>query len=75
MRLVSSPGSTTKRVEAPRAKVVLVNPRFEPSYWGLQHSLPFIRKRSVFPNSALPLIAACTPADYEVTLVDDLFSN
>lgn len=71
MSFLSLNGQTPRTVKSKRAKIVLINPRFEPSYWGLQYSLPLIGKRAVFPNLGLPVIAACTPAEYQVTLVDE----
>ena len=32
------------------ADIVLINPRFEVSYWGLEYALPFIGKRSQSPG-------------------------
>src|SRR5712692_7218384 len=52
------------------ANIVLINPRFEVSYWGLEHALPFVGKRANLPIAALPLLAALTPAEHNVTLVD-----
>ncbi|HWI26299.1 MAG TPA: radical SAM protein [Stellaceae bacterium] len=53
------------------AEIVLINPRFEVSYWGLEHALPFLNKKSILPTAALPLIAALTPAEHSVTIVDE----
>src|SRR5262249_51252724 len=57
----------------PRAapEIVLINPRFEVSYWGLEHALPLVGKRANLPVACLPLLAALTPADYRVTLIDE----
>lgn len=51
--------------------IVLINPRFEVSFWGLEHALPFIGKRSALPVAALPLLAALTPSEHRVTLIDE----
>ena len=40
------------------AHIVLINPKFEISFWGLEHALPLIGKRANMPVAALPLIAA-----------------
>jgi hypothetical protein len=40
------------------AKIVLITPRFEVSYWGLEHALPILGKRANLPVAALPLLAA-----------------
>lgn len=53
------------------AEIVLINPRFEVSYWGLEHALPIFGKRANLPVAALPLLAALTPAGHNVTLVDE----
>src|SRR5437660_695250 len=51
--------------------VVLINPRFEVSYWGLEHALPLFGKRANLPVAALPLLAALTPPPHTVTLLDE----
>jgi radical SAM superfamily enzyme YgiQ (UPF0313 family) len=53
------------------ANIVLINPRFEVSYWGLEHALPFVGKRANLPVAALPLLAALTPGEHTVTLIDE----
>jgi radical SAM superfamily enzyme YgiQ (UPF0313 family) len=52
-------------------RIVLINPRFEPSYWGLEYALPILGKRANLPVACLPLLAALTPAVHEVTLIDE----
>jgi radical SAM superfamily enzyme YgiQ (UPF0313 family) len=53
------------------AHIVLINPRFEPSYWGLEYALPLLGKRANTPVGSLPLLAALTPAEHTVTLLDE----
>ena len=53
------------------AEIVLVNPRFEVSYWGLEHALPLLGKRASVPPACLPLLAALTPDEHQVTLLDE----
>jgi radical SAM superfamily enzyme YgiQ (UPF0313 family) len=53
------------------AEIVLINPRFEVSYWGLEYALPILGKRANLPVAALPLLAALTPEGHHVTLVDE----
>ena len=53
------------------AHIVFINPRFEVSYWGLEHALPVLGKRANLPVAALPLLAALTPAGHTVALVDE----
>jgi radical SAM superfamily enzyme YgiQ (UPF0313 family) len=52
-------------------KIVLINPRFEVSYWGLEHALPLFGKRANLPVACLPLLAALTPREHEVLIVDE----
>jgi radical SAM superfamily enzyme YgiQ (UPF0313 family) len=53
------------------ADIVLINPRFEISYWGLEHAVPFLGARAAMPVANLPLLAALTPPGHNVTLVDE----
>ncbi|HEV3260881.1 MAG TPA: radical SAM protein, partial [Gemmataceae bacterium] len=53
------------------ADIVLISPRFEVSYWGLEHALPIVGKRANLPVAALPLLAALTPGEHTVTLLDE----
>src|SRR4051794_21709760 len=53
------------------ADIVFINPRFEVSYWGMEHALPFLGKRANLPVACLPLLAALTPAEHSVTLIDE----
>jgi radical SAM superfamily enzyme YgiQ (UPF0313 family) len=53
------------------ADIVLVNPRFDVSYWGLEHALPYLGKRANLPTACLPLLAALTPDEHSVTLIDE----
>jgi radical SAM superfamily enzyme YgiQ (UPF0313 family) len=53
------------------ADIILINPRFEVSYWGLEHGLPLLGKRANMPVACLPLLAALTPAGHRVTLIDE----
>jgi len=53
------------------ADIVIINPRFEVSYWGMEYALPFIGKRGNLPVACLPLLAALTPAEHTVTLMDE----
>src|SRR4051812_26994568 len=53
------------------ADIVLINPRFEVSYWGMEYALPLMGKRANLPVSCLPLLAALTPGEHTVTLIDE----
>jgi radical SAM superfamily enzyme YgiQ (UPF0313 family) len=56
---------------AAMADIVIINPKFEMSFWGLEACLPILGKRSNMPVAALPLLAALTPPEHRVTLVDE----
>jgi radical SAM superfamily enzyme YgiQ (UPF0313 family) len=53
------------------AEIVFVNPRFTVSYWGLEYALPLLRKRANLPTACLPLLAALTPDEHRVTIMDE----
>src|ERR1700730_2328123 len=53
------------------ADIVLINPKFEVSFWGLEHAMPFFGKRANMPVAALPLLAALTPDGHSITLIDE----
>lgn len=53
------------------ARIVLISPRFEHSYWGLEYMLPITGKRANIPVAALPLLAAITPRTHEVRILDE----
>ncbi len=53
------------------ADIVLINPRFEVSYWGMEAALPLMGKRANLPVACLPLLAALTPSEHTVTLLDE----
>ncbi len=52
-------------------EIVLINPRFEISYWGMEHALPFAGKKANLPVACLPLLAALTPSKYSVVIMDE----
>lgn len=53
------------------ADIVFLNPRFSVSYWGLEHALPLLHKRANLPTACLPLLAALTPKEHRVTIIDE----
>ena len=53
------------------ADIVLINPRFEASYWGLEYAMPLLGKRANLPSACLPLLAALTPMEHNVTIIDE----
>jgi radical SAM superfamily enzyme YgiQ (UPF0313 family) len=53
------------------ADIVIINPKFEMSFWGLQEGLRFLGKQANMPVGALPLLASLTPPEHQVTLIDE----
>jgi radical SAM superfamily enzyme YgiQ (UPF0313 family) len=53
------------------ADIVLINPRFEASFWGMEYALPLFGKKANLPVACLPLLAALTPPGHNVTLLDE----
>jgi radical SAM superfamily enzyme YgiQ (UPF0313 family) len=53
------------------ADIVLINPRFELSFWGLEHSMRIFGKRANLPVACLALLAALVPDHHQVTLIDE----
>src|SRR4051812_17075057 len=53
------------------AHVVLINPRFDPSFWGLEYALDLVGPKAILPVAALPLLAALTPAEHHIELLDE----
>jgi radical SAM superfamily enzyme YgiQ (UPF0313 family) len=53
--------------------VALIEPRFEPSFFGLDHMLPLLpgQVRASVAGGALPLVAALVPAPHEVTIFSE----
>jgi radical SAM superfamily enzyme YgiQ (UPF0313 family) len=66
-------GTDVHPISAPArtARIALINPRFDVSYWGHEHVMPIVGKRANTPVAALPLLAALTPRTHEVTLIDE----
>lgn len=53
------------------AKITIVNPRFEISFWGLEHCMPLFGKKANLPVANLALLAALVPKHHDVTLIDE----
>lgn len=51
-------------------RFLLVYPEFSPTMWGLQYTLPLIGKKAFVPPLGLLTIAALTPPDYDLRVVD-----
>jgi len=53
------------------ADIVIINPKFEPSYWGMEYMIGNLGKSANLPVACLPLLAALTPEEHTVTLIDE----
>ena len=51
-------------------RLLFVYPDFDPTYWGMQHALPLVGRKALMPPLGLMTIAAMTPEQYEVRIVD-----
>src|SRR6516165_5417367 len=63
--------SNSHKSRGDMADIVLINPRFEVSYWGLEHAMPFLGIKAILPVANLPLLAALTPPEHNVILIDE----
>lgn len=56
-----------------RLSICLINPRFEPSYWGFDYALPLYpgNKLCTMISGALPTLAGLVPREHEVVLLDE----
>lgn len=52
-------------------KIYLIAPKNPESFWTFDRVLPSLGKRCIYPNLALPTVAALTPPPHEVVLCDE----
>src|SRR5690349_13848414 len=57
-------------VYPPWMRVLLIHPEFPTTYWGFQHSLPFIRKRATLPPLGLLTLVALLPRTWQARVAD-----
>ena len=57
------------------AHIIIINPRFDISFWGLEQCMPLFGKRANLPVANLALLAALVPNRHEVTLIDENVEN
>jgi radical SAM superfamily enzyme YgiQ (UPF0313 family) len=53
------------------ADIVIINPRFDTSFWGMEHCVGLFGKRANLPVACLALLAALVPGHHAVTLIDE----
>src|SRR5205809_4501118 len=59
----------------PNIKVLMVWPRFPPSFWGFEGVLTMIPERAMTPPLGLITVAALCPAAWEIRLIDRAFQE
>ncbi len=52
-------------------KILLIAPANPESFWTFDRILPVLGRRCIYPNLALPTVAALTPPEHEVVLCDE----
>ena len=53
------------------ADIVIINPRFDNSFWGMENCIGLLGKRANLPVACLALLAALVPDHHDVTLIDE----
>ncbi|MGI8724635.1 MAG: radical SAM protein [Methyloceanibacter sp.] len=53
------------------ADIVIINPRFDVSFWGMEHCMGLLGKQANLPVACLALLAALVPDHHDVTLIDE----
>lgn len=53
------------------ADIVIINPRFDVSFWGMEHCMGLLGKRANLPVACLALLASLVPKKHDVTLIDE----
>ncbi|CCB66503.1 B12-binding domain-containing radical SAM protein [Hyphomicrobium sp. MC1] len=53
------------------ADIIIINPRFDVSFWGMEKCMGMLGKRANLPVACLPLLAALVPKHHDVTLIDE----
>src|SRR5260370_32482930 len=59
----------------PNIKVLMVWPRFPPSFWGFEGVLTMIPERAMTPPLGLITVAALCPAAWEIRLIARAFQE
>jgi radical SAM superfamily enzyme YgiQ (UPF0313 family) len=52
-------------------QIYLIQPKFPPSYWGMDYFLPMTPFKGIFPPLGLLTLTALTPPEFHVTLCDE----
>src|SRR5438105_10144699 len=70
---VLAPAPPATKAPPKQLSICIVNPKFEPSYWGFEYALPLYPggKRSTMITGALPTLAGLVPPGHEIVLLDE----
>jgi radical SAM superfamily enzyme YgiQ (UPF0313 family) len=71
--ITPAPAAPPRAAATRTLSICLINPRFEPSYWGFEFALPLYPgdKRSTMIAGALPTLAGLVPAGHRVEIIDE----
>ncbi|KUO67924.1 MAG: radical SAM protein [Alphaproteobacteria bacterium BRH_c36] len=53
------------------ADIIIVNPRFDISFWGMERCMGTLGRRANLPVSCLALLAALVPEEHDVAIIDE----
>ncbi len=62
---------SAQRTYSAHRQVYLVQPKFPPSYWGMEHFLELTPFDAIYPPLGLLTLGGLTPPDFQVTLCDE----
>ena len=57
--------------KGPMADIVIINPRFDVSFWGMEHCMSMFGKRANLPVACLACLQRLCPDHHRVTLLDE----
>lgn len=61
----------TNRTYPADRQIYLVQPKFPPSYWGMEHLLELTSFHAIFPPLGLLTLGALTPDDFRIAICDE----
>jgi radical SAM superfamily enzyme YgiQ (UPF0313 family) len=61
----------SRSLQANNRAIYLVQPKFPPTIWGMEHLLRMTQYQAIFPPLGLLTLAALTPKDFQVSICDE----
>ena len=61
----------SRSIQANNRAIYLVQPKFPPTIWGMEHLLRMTQYQAIFPPLGLLTLAALAPKDFHVTICDE----